>query len=90
MKVNKNKCTRRTLLVISVYAPTDSYDDDIKNQFYAGLNDFLRLRKASDILIVAGDFNAQVGRLSSSERNIGGRFSLDTRRTDNGERLLNF
>ena len=48
------------------------------------------MRKASDIVIVAGDFNAQVGRLSSSERNIGGRFSLDTRRTNNGERLLDF
>ena len=31
VKVNKNKSTRRTLLVISVYAPTDAYDDDIKN-----------------------------------------------------------
>ena len=46
--------------------------------------------KPPDIVIVAGDFNAQVARLSSSERNIGGRFSLDTRRTDNGERLLDF
>ena len=89
VKVNKNKSTRRTSLAISVYAPTDSNDDDIKDQFYADLND-LHLRKASDIVIVAGDFSAQVGRFSSSERNIGGKFSLNTRRTGNGERLLDF
>ena len=90
VRVNKNKSTRRTLLVISVNAPTDSYDDNIKNKFYADLNDLLHLQKASDIVIVAGDFNAQVGHLSSSETNIGGRFSLNARRTDNGERLLEF
>ena len=83
VKVNKNKSTRRTLLVIPVYAPIDSYDDNIKNQFYTDLNDFLHLRKVSDIVIVAGEFIAQVGHLSSSERNIDGRFSLNTRRTDN-------
>ena len=64
-RVNKNKSTRRALLVISVYVPTGSNDDDIKNQFYADLNDLLHLRKASNIVIVAGDFNAQVGRFSS-------------------------
>ena len=72
LKVNKNKSTRRTLLVSS-----GSNDDDIKDQFYADLNELLHLRKTSDIVIVAGDFNAQVGRLSSSERNISGRFSLN-------------
>ena len=73
-----------------MYAPTDSYDNDIKNQFFAGLNDLLHLRKASDIVIFAGDFNAQVGCHSASEGNIGGRFSLNTWLTDNGERLLDF
>ena len=89
VKANKNRSTR-TLLVISVYAPTGSNDDDIKNQFFADLNDLLHFRKASDIVMVAGGFNAQMGHLSSSERNIGGRFSLNTRHTDNGERLLDF
>ena len=54
------------------------------------LNDLLHLRKASDIVMVARDFNAQVGHLSASQRNIGGGFSMNTRRTDNGERLLDF
>ncbi|KER32650.1 hypothetical protein T265_12768, partial [Opisthorchis viverrini] len=44
--------------------------------------------KSSDTVVVDGGMNAQVGRLSAAETRLGGRLGLDTRRTDNGDRLL--
>ena len=38
--------------------------------------------------MIAGDMNAQVGRLSDSETQLGGCWGLQSKRTDNGERLL--
>ncbi|CAH8543074.1 unnamed protein product, partial [Schistosoma turkestanicum] len=37
---------------------------------------------------MAGDFNAQVGRLSENERHLGGCYGVAAQRTDNGDRLL--
>ena len=42
----------------------------------------------TDIVVLAGDMNAKVGRLSQSERYLGGHFGVDSCRTDNGERFL--
>ena len=39
-------------------------------------------------MIVAGDMNAQVGRLHLFESHLGGHFSVDAQRTDNEDRLL--
>ena len=39
-------------------------------------------------MLVAGDFNAQLGELSTSELGLGGRFTLGSKRIDNGDRLL--
>ena len=46
------------------------------------------MRQSSDLVVVAGDFNAQVGELSTCELGLGGRFTLSSKRTDNGDRLL--
>ncbi|CAH8290911.1 unnamed protein product, partial [Schistosoma intercalatum] len=37
---------------------------------------------------MAGDFNAQVGKLSDKERHLGGYYGVVAQRTDNGDRLL--
>ncbi|KER26777.1 hypothetical protein T265_13940 [Opisthorchis viverrini] len=39
-------------------------------------------------VVLAGDMNAQFGRLSSLEPHLGGHFGINARRTGNGERLL--
>ncbi|KER31144.1 LOW QUALITY PROTEIN: hypothetical protein T265_13050 [Opisthorchis viverrini] len=61
---------------------------DFKDRFYDTLNVLLRRAKSPVIVVVAGDMNAQVGRLSASETQLGGRHGLDLELTDNGERLL--
>ena len=48
------------------------------------------MKKPSDIVIVAGDYNAQLGKLTSRELNLGGHFVLGSQRTDNEDRLLHF
>ncbi|GAA55558.1 craniofacial development protein 2, partial [Clonorchis sinensis] len=56
--------------------------------FYRRLSGLIRQVKTTDIVILAGDINAQVGRLSSLESHLGGRFGVDASRTDNGDRHL--
>ncbi|PXX94221.1 hypothetical protein DF185_23070, partial [Marinifilum breve] len=48
----------------------------------------LHKAKRSDIVLVGGDFNAQIGSLNQTERHLGGYFSIPTQQTDNGDRLL--
>ncbi|KAA3670424.1 uncharacterized protein DEA37_0004723, partial [Paragonimus westermani] len=88
VKVCRRKSERRCVFIISAYAPTDSCPDAAKDAFYDALVDLLRQSKHSDIIILAGDFNAQLGRLSSDEKRLGGMFGVRAQRTDNGERLL--
>ena len=42
----------------------------------------------SDIIILAGDMNAQIGQIHSSGTHLGGQSSVDAQRTENGDRLL--
>ncbi|GAA48171.1 craniofacial development protein 2 [Clonorchis sinensis] len=74
--------------IVSAYAPTDCSSDAVKDRFYDALNALLRRAKSSDIVVVVGDLNAQVRRLSVFESQLGGRHGLDSVRTDNGERVL--
>lgn len=80
----RNRC----LFVISAYAPTDCSCDLLKDAFYQELDMLIGKAKGSDIVILAGDINAQVGRLSPTESQLGGQFALNSKRNDNGERLL--
>ena len=88
VKVNQNRSQKRTLFVISLYAPTNSSEDAAKEEFYNELNRLLNMRQSSNIGLVAGDVNAQLGELSTSELGLGGRFTLGSKRTDNKDRLL--
>ncbi|GAA47933.1 craniofacial development protein 2, partial [Clonorchis sinensis] len=88
MKLNASRHKKRCLCVVSAYAPTGCSSDVEKDTFYRELSGLIRQAKSTDIVILAGDLNAQVGRLSSLELHFGGRFGVDARRTDNGDRLL--
>ncbi|KAA3675907.1 uncharacterized protein DEA37_0011236 [Paragonimus westermani] len=66
----------------------DICPDSTRDPFYDALVDLLRQPKHSDIIILAGDFNAQPGRLSPDEKRLGGMFDVRAQRTDSGERLL--
>ena len=89
-KVNAHRRSRRCLFVISAYAPTDVASDAEKDSFYSELTRLVRCARSTDIVILAGDLNAQVGRLTSAETHLGGRFGVNAQRTDNGDRLLHF
>ncbi|KER27853.1 hypothetical protein T265_13717, partial [Opisthorchis viverrini] len=78
----------RTLFIVSAYAPTDCSSESAKDSFFDALDALLQQAKSLDVVAVAGDMNAQVGRLSAAEARLGGCLGLDTRRTDNGDRLL--
>ena len=88
MKVNADRKRNRCLFVVSAYAPKDCSSEEDKDNFYRDLSNLLNTAKSSDIVFLAGDMNAQIGRLNDTESHLGGRFAVDAPRTDNGERLL--
>ena len=77
------------LTVIGVYAPTSSHDSPVKDEFYQLLQTTVDNVPRRDILIVAGDWNARVGRQNEFTKSIVGKFTIGDR-CDNGERLINF
>ncbi|KER22412.1 hypothetical protein T265_09491 [Opisthorchis viverrini] len=78
VKESHKRQVDRCLFIVSAYAPTDYSSDAIKDRFYDGLNALLRRTKSSDIAVVPGDMNAQLGRPSVSETQLGGRHGLDS------------
>ncbi|CAH8531032.1 unnamed protein product [Heterobilharzia americana] len=88
VRTKRNSETRRCLSLISAYAPTDSSSDEVKDEFYRKLSSLLLEAKLLDMIVVAGGFNAQVGRLNQAEKHSDGTFGIPTERTDNGDHLL--
>ena len=62
----------RCLFIVSAYAPTNCSSDAVKDSFYDALGALLRRVKSSDIVVVAGDMNMQVGKLNADEAQLGG------------------
>ncbi|KAH9590416.1 hypothetical protein MS3_00003110 [Schistosoma haematobium] len=88
IKVRRNRREKRCLFVISAYAPTDCSPDAIKDEIYHQLSVLPQKVRSTDIVVLAGDLNVQVGHLGTEESSLGGRWGLVGRRTDNGDRLL--
>ena len=47
--------------VIRRYAPTNDYDEDVKDQFYDRLQSIVEKCPTKDLTILIGDLNAKVG-----------------------------
>ncbi|XP_028654659.1 craniofacial development protein 2-like [Erpetoichthys calabaricus] len=76
--------------VIQIYAPTKESDEAAKAAFYDQLQDELTTVPRHDLLLVIGDFNAQLnGDCSGFEVTMGPHGS-GTRTNDNSERLRSF
>ncbi|KAA3675920.1 uncharacterized protein DEA37_0013235 [Paragonimus westermani] len=88
VRVSPRRKTVRNLFVVSAYAPTDCSDIGVKDVFYSDLAALLRSTRGSDIVVLAGDMNAQVGRFGEAESRLGGRFGIASHCSDNGGRLL--
>jgi Reverse transcriptase (RNA-dependent DNA polymerase)/Endonuclease/Exonuclease/phosphatase family len=74
----------RNLTLIQVYAPTEQAPDDVKDAFYQQLAHTLNNVKKSDILVLMGDLNAQVGSSNENWETVMGTHGLGTM-NDNGE-----
>lgn len=76
------------LSLVSVYAPTNGSSLADIDAFYHDLQQLLNRIPRKDMLLIAGDFNAQMGEPCASERPYVGRFTTGPR-CSNGDRLIN-
>lgn len=77
----------RNLTCIQCYAPTEAADRSMKDEFYKVLDKAITTTHRGDILVVMGDFNAQIGPVNTNLEGIMGTHALG-RKTDNGEIFL--
>jgi len=93
--INKYMCTLRLrtkmhkITLLNVHAPTETKEEGVKDEFYSELERVYNSIPTSDIKIVLGDFNAQIGK-EQCFKNVAGTFSLHTTSNDNGCRVANF
>ena len=82
------------LTLVAAYATTDDYSDEQKGIFYSELQEAVDRVPSRDVLIIAGDFNAQLGAEHSADwQGCLGLFALKKprlRTSHNSLRLLTF
>jgi len=80
------------MTIVSVYSPTNGSTDKAKEGFYLRLQEWMRTNLSMEYrncLIVCGDFNARIGGNEDGRFNgCCGRFNMNGKTNDNGERLL--
>jgi hypothetical protein len=75
------------LSIINAYASTEDKDELIKDQFYYKLEQACETMPSSDVQIIVGDLNAQVGKEETFQGTIG-LHSLHNTSNDNDQRLI--
>jgi hypothetical protein len=83
-------CRPYPCTVLSCYAPTEREDAQVKSDFYDLIFGCIAKVSKSDILVVAGDFNATLGPCLGSDCRYLGANCIDHRsvRNDNGDRFV--
>lgn len=56
-----NSLLERRLVFVSMYASTNCISPEFKNNFYQEFSRLLCIVRSMDVVIVSGDFNAQIG-----------------------------
>lgn len=77
----------RKISIINVHAPTEEKSIEEKDMFYEEIAKTIDSVKKYDIKIIAGDFNAKVGR-EEDYRNITGNKSFHEKSNENGKKLI--
>ncbi|CAF1524840.1 unnamed protein product [Adineta ricciae] len=75
--------------IIAAYAPTEVNSDQSKNEFYIKLRELLDALPRKDLILIAGDLNAQVGSNRQGWEDVHGNYGIGNM-NDNGLRLLSF
>jgi len=58
----------RNITLINIHAPTEENDDDVKEQFYAELQQVQEKVPNQDQFIILGDCNAKIGRENAYQK----------------------
>ncbi|CAF2073780.1 unnamed protein product [Rotaria magnacalcarata] len=77
------------LTVIHVYAPTSASSDDEIEIFYDSIEHALTQTPKKDIIIITGDWNAEIGSDNTHWESVMGRYGYGDR-NERGDRLLEF
>jgi endonuclease/exonuclease/phosphatase family metal-dependent hydrolase len=75
--------------IICIHTPTERKDEEQKGAFYELLERLYLKGPKHDIMIVMGDFNANMGKEHSFAPNVG-QYSLHEEANDNGWRMIDF
>ena len=76
------------ITIIQAYAPIDDTEDTAKDSFYDHLQEEIDATPRHDIILLLGDFNAQIDRDRQGIEHVIGPFGSALRKTDNGDRLI--
>jgi exonuclease III len=76
----------RNVTLISAYAPTEDSQEENKHAFYNQLHRECSKIRKYDMLLILGDFNAQI-RTEAFIKNVAGKYTLHTETNDNGKML---
>lgn len=70
--------------IIQCYAPTNDAGDEAKERFYESLNHLLNGIGTKDLIILMGDFNANIGAQNKGYESVMGKHGVGTM-NENGE-----
>lgn len=76
----------RNITFVQIYAPTEQAPDDVKDAFYEQLDHTMNNVRKSDMVVLMGDMNAQVGSSNGNWEAVMGTHGIGTM-NDNGERF---
>ena len=75
------KASPINITIIQIYAPTSTYNDEENEQFYETVDNTIQESHKKDMLIVQGDFNANIGSNANEEwAECAGRFGIGVRK----------
>lgn len=83
------KMATYNVTLVNVYAPPETTNNEEKEQWYEKLEEVYEQINNRDTIIIAGDYNAQVGKEECNSK-VAGKYTIHEKTNDNGTRLCNF